>query len=237
MSDKYPSMSPYTYCADNPVRLVDPNGEDPIYTKNFWGKIKKIGDDGKCCTGSYLVRGSAARKVRSATKKGDFHTGNLSASDNVVHVPTGQVLNDVQSSVTQSLESGASPDERVEFGGHALENDIHARIWDPGKSTQTKEFSDGTIMKKRTLTPFLINGKKDQLGGPPQTIEFIWHVHTETSSPSRADYEYAYTWQNVANVSVFILCPNDKKVSYYNGKRVIFRIKYDDFKKMGRQED
>ena len=28
MSDKYPSLSPYTYCADNPVRLVDPNGEE-----------------------------------------------------------------------------------------------------------------------------------------------------------------------------------------------------------------
>ena len=28
MSDKYPSFSPYVYCADNPVRLVDPNGED-----------------------------------------------------------------------------------------------------------------------------------------------------------------------------------------------------------------
>lgn len=28
MSDKYPSFSPYTYCANNPVKLVDPNGED-----------------------------------------------------------------------------------------------------------------------------------------------------------------------------------------------------------------
>ena len=27
MSGKYPSLSPYTYCADNPVKLVDPNGE------------------------------------------------------------------------------------------------------------------------------------------------------------------------------------------------------------------
>ena len=26
MSDKYPSLSPYTYCANNPVKLVDPNG-------------------------------------------------------------------------------------------------------------------------------------------------------------------------------------------------------------------
>jgi RHS repeat-associated protein len=35
MSDKYPSLSPYVYCADNPVKLVDPNGEEinPIYDR------------------------------------------------------------------------------------------------------------------------------------------------------------------------------------------------------------
>ena len=30
MSDKYASLSPYTYCADNPVKLVDPNGEEIV---------------------------------------------------------------------------------------------------------------------------------------------------------------------------------------------------------------
>ncbi len=28
MSDKYPSLSAYTYCANNPIKLVDPNGEE-----------------------------------------------------------------------------------------------------------------------------------------------------------------------------------------------------------------
>ena len=32
MSDKYPGVSPYTYCANNPVKLVDKDGEFPITT-------------------------------------------------------------------------------------------------------------------------------------------------------------------------------------------------------------
>ena len=52
MSDKYASLSPYVYCADNPVKLVDPNGEDIeivtetdangklIITINFTARIK-----------------------------------------------------------------------------------------------------------------------------------------------------------------------------------------------------
>jgi RHS repeat-associated protein len=30
MSDKYPSMSPYNYCANNPVKLVDPSALSDI---------------------------------------------------------------------------------------------------------------------------------------------------------------------------------------------------------------
>ena len=34
MSDKYPSLSPYVYCADNPIKLVDPNGEEIVLFVN-----------------------------------------------------------------------------------------------------------------------------------------------------------------------------------------------------------
>ncbi len=32
MADKYPGLSPYAYCANNPVKLVDPDGEFPFVT-------------------------------------------------------------------------------------------------------------------------------------------------------------------------------------------------------------
>ena len=46
MAGKYPSLSPYTYCADNPVKLVDPNGEEIV------------GTDGKAVSYSYDDKGN-----------------------------------------------------------------------------------------------------------------------------------------------------------------------------------
>ena len=45
MSDKYPSLSPYVYCADNPVRCVDPNGEEVIN-----GYAKELSDSQEIVT-------------------------------------------------------------------------------------------------------------------------------------------------------------------------------------------
>ena len=46
LSYKYPSMSPYAYCANNPVILVDPDGRDIVVTTQK-GKTLFILDDGK----------------------------------------------------------------------------------------------------------------------------------------------------------------------------------------------
>ena len=42
MSDKYPSISPYVYCGNNPVKLVDANGEE--WEINEAGYIREVGD-------------------------------------------------------------------------------------------------------------------------------------------------------------------------------------------------
>ena len=43
MSDKYPSLSPYVYCANNPVKLVDPNGEEiDSESMSTWNTLRAI---------------------------------------------------------------------------------------------------------------------------------------------------------------------------------------------------
>ena len=42
MSDKYPSLSSYTYCANNPIKLVDPNGEDWYEVENSETKQMEV---------------------------------------------------------------------------------------------------------------------------------------------------------------------------------------------------
>ena len=44
MADKYPSMSPYTYCGNNPVKLVDEDGREIGDYYNRYGKY--LGTDG-----------------------------------------------------------------------------------------------------------------------------------------------------------------------------------------------
>ena len=59
LSDKYPSMSPYAYCANNPVILVDPDGKQLTthieVQKNGNGKYKVVGGKVDGDRGIYVV--------------------------------------------------------------------------------------------------------------------------------------------------------------------------------------
>ncbi len=69
MSGKYPSLSPYVYCADNPVKLVDPNGEEVGDYFSMSGRY--LGTDGKNDDKIYFVADrSDKRKIKQNNKAG-----------------------------------------------------------------------------------------------------------------------------------------------------------------------
>ena len=53
MADKYPSMTPYNYCAWNPVKLVDPEGEEMNPIIDYSGKL--LGSDVSGYKGTPIV--------------------------------------------------------------------------------------------------------------------------------------------------------------------------------------
>ena len=65
MSDKYPSLSPYVYCADNPVKLVDPIGEDiiTIHSDGSYSIKEKKGRDVLVSTESLRIKRLSAQGV------------------------------------------------------------------------------------------------------------------------------------------------------------------------------
>ncbi|MBR6064702.1 MAG: RHS repeat-associated core domain-containing protein [Bacteroidales bacterium] len=95
MSDKYPSLSPYVYCADNPVKLVDPEGEEMwIPEVDGKGNVSYIAEDGdnyetfieqfycfkrgkdnKLVDKSLEIFNNAGYNKNSVLKKGDKITG------------------------------------------------------------------------------------------------------------------------------------------------------------------
>ena len=79
MSDKYPSLSPYVYCANNPVKLVDPNGEDWYESED--GKTLEFiyGESGQR-EGYTNIGSHLGQEYKDRIKNGEYSTVSMSAN-------------------------------------------------------------------------------------------------------------------------------------------------------------
>ena len=72
MAEKYYSMSPYTYCADNPVKFIDPNGMEYAPGDLFKTKRAAAKDWGMYYNGASIIRkremGSSIYEVKQKGK-------------------------------------------------------------------------------------------------------------------------------------------------------------------------
>ena len=82
MADKYPSISPYAYCAWNPVKLVDPDGRDTTVSINLDTKQIMLYYDSYERTGFYIeqVKDGISEILYSSNKPYDkYESDNIRA--------------------------------------------------------------------------------------------------------------------------------------------------------------
>ena len=151
MSDKYPSLSPYTYCADNPVKLVDPNGED-VWIVGEDGQRYQYKNDGLLyCSNGKVYQGSDAfaRSAQSSLKElqGQSTTANKFLGEFVENTSNDIVIKPKQKGGEVCYEPGGSTTIKYENGGTRTTTN-GTIYWNPqGESVPTVDgmLQNGTI--------------------------------------------------------------------------------------------
>ncbi len=220
-AEKYYSVSPYAYCAGNPVNFIDPTGCDSIFALSFWrGEVRYIGDDGKSTNNVYVVKGKVKRAVMAATKKGEKYTGKLNDYNKVAVIVRGDAANQVN----EDYEKANGPEQ-----GGCVYQDGTVQSWDKGTEPKEVQNADGSSSVSHSIAPFYVNGVFDRKGDPVSS----WHIHSQldyktknngvvylgNSNPSRRDYNYE---SNNNTGSTFVVGQRDGTVQYYhNGSNTI----------------
>ena len=163
LADKYPHLSPYAYCADNPVMRIDPDGraDTESYTDLYNMSGKKIGTDGIDNGVKMVVTDKKEARLISKIK-GDVDLNNIQSG---VILPSDATLQ----------ESLNVLDRTVINGGLREESSI--------------VMNDGTVIQGQTDSmPTIINGLQRAntslpnlpAGTTPTDVEATIHSHPTT---------------------------------------------------------
>jgi RHS repeat-associated protein len=89
LSDKFPNLSSYAYCTNNPVMLIDPDGRDVVLTRED-GRKYNYGKDPKYDgTDKFILQGIATLDKINSTEAGGKLLSNLIGSEGVYNITNG----------------------------------------------------------------------------------------------------------------------------------------------------
>ncbi|MBO2526522.1 MAG: hypothetical protein CW341_12680 [Bacteroidetes bacterium] len=140
MSDKYPSLSPYVYCANNPIKLVDPNGETFVGVDGESVEVHQ-GKDGNISVGenaSEDLRRMASMINSSGSKTAAKQFMKLSKSECNIHFQ-----------IVQGESDGGKLGYHQAHDANGKPLDWNA---DQGTFSEMPDYSNNTTYKEATIT-------------------------------------------------------------------------------------
>ena len=157
MADKYPSISPYAYCAWNPVKLVDPDGNEAIDNDDGW----KIDRHNKTITRvsteggdnfQYINDNGSTRNLIGSQSDVTNQYGDFTLIDNVQN--RAQLSQTEDKNISSDLP-GAGAGATIGFLGYEC-NKTSKKIFD---------YDNGKYMGKDGSTKVMQKGKNGGLNG------------------------------------------------------------------------
>ena len=113
MASKYPSLSPYTYCANNPVGCVDPDGEEIGEYRDWNGDL--LGTDGKNDLNVYFV---SDEESINTIRNNDISGKTTNHSDVKIDWETNKIVTHTIVSVyDMTVNNGGNREEAATFPG------------------------------------------------------------------------------------------------------------------------
>ena len=175
MMDKYPNISPYAYCAWNPLKLMDPDGRDTINVNIDKGTIERIEAAGDHCV-NYFKNDKLADADPIKKDKCSFHTRTLDVCGDI----DKETKYHSEYLLCSDIEIGESIFKKISKLGSPVEWDYYSMKQGYG------ELSSSGIADKIVHLKDLYTAK---------TVNFWDHYHPTNSPysffPSYADQDHA----------------------------------------------